>query len=96
MENNQTAVRWLVEQLKLHETGEAEWMSKSSTINRALRMEKEQIELPDYDKVTRFEVIDHTSSKEGRIFVKYSVMVDVSIQDNGRTMKVFLKDKNEA
>ena len=51
------------------------------------------IELPDYEKVTRFEVIDHTSSKEGRILVKHGVMVDVSIQDEGITMKVFLTNK---
>lgn len=43
--NNKTAVEWLIEQLKLHETGEAEWMSESSTIHRALRMEKEQEQL---------------------------------------------------
>ena len=54
------------------------------------------IELPNYEKVTRFEVIDHTSSKEGRILVKYSVMVDVSIQDEGMTMKVFLTDKYQS
>ena len=54
------------------------------------------IELPDYEKVTRFEVIDHTSSKEGRILVRYSVMVDVSIQDDGMTMKVFLTDKYQS
>ena len=54
------------------------------------------IELPDYEKVTRFEVIDHTSSKEERILVKYSVMVDVSIQDEGMTMKVFLTDKYQS
>lgn len=43
MENkNKTAVEWLIEQLKLHETGEAEWMSESSTINHALRMQKDQ------------------------------------------------------
>lgn len=54
------------------------------------------IELPDYEKVTRFEVIDHTSSKEGRILVRYSVMVDVSIQDEGMTMKVFLTDKYQS
>ena len=52
------------------------------------------IKLPNYEKVTRFEVIDHTSYKEGRILVKYSV--DVSIQDEGMTMKVFLTDKYQS
>ena len=54
------------------------------------------IESADYEKVTRFEVIDHTSSKEGRILVRYSVMVDVSVQDEGMTMKVFLTDKYQS
>ena len=29
----------------------------------------------------------------GRMLVKYGVNVDISIQDDGRTMKVFLTDK---
>lgn len=46
----------------------------------------------DTKKITRFEVIDHTSEKLGRILVKYDIKVDISIQDDGRTMKVFLTD----
>ena len=45
------------------------------------------------DKITRFEVIDHTADMLGRMLVKYGVNVEVSIQDDGRTMKVFLTDK---
>ena len=45
------------------------------------------------EKITRFEVIDHTSEFQGRILVKYGVRVEISIQDDGRTMKVFLTDK---
>lgn len=45
------------------------------------------------EKITRFEVIDHTSEFQGRILVKYGVKVEISIQDDGRTMKVFLTDK---
>ena len=45
------------------------------------------------DKITRFEVIDHTPDMLGRMLVKYGVNVDISIQDDGRTMKVFLTDK---
>ena len=45
------------------------------------------------DKITRFEVIDHTADMLGRMLVKYGVNVDISIQDDGRTMKVFLTDK---
>lgn len=43
-------------------------------------------------KITRFEVIDHTSELQGRILVKYGVKVEISIQDDGKTMKVFLTD----
>jgi hypothetical protein len=41
------------------------------------------------DKVTRFEVIDET----GRVIVKHGVDVELCYQDNGQTLKVFLKDK---
>jgi hypothetical protein len=49
--------------------------------------------LEQIKKVNRFEVIDHTWEKEGRIVVKYGVDVEVSIQDDGKTMKIFLTDK---
>ena len=56
-------------------------------------------------KVTCFEVIDHTAEvvgsnfKEfgipdmGRVLVKYDVNVELSYQDDGKMLKVFLKDK---
>jgi hypothetical protein len=43
-------------------------------------------------RVTRFEVIDET----GRIYVKYGVEVELSYQDDGRTLKVFVRSKGEA
>ena len=43
--------------------------------------------------VTRFEVIDHTSKKRGRIVVEYNVNIELSLQDESRTLKVFLTDK---
>jgi hypothetical protein len=43
-------------------------------------------------KVTRFEVIDHSSTGEGRAFVKYNIAVKLSYQDDGRTLKVFVTD----
>lgn len=45
--------------------------------------------------VNRFEVIDHTESGTGRQFVKwlsYDFKVEFSLQDDGRTLKVFLMD----
>lgn len=44
----------------------------------------------EYDKtVTRFEVI----SGEGRLIVRYDVEIAVSYQDDGRTLKVFMRDR---
>jgi hypothetical protein len=43
--------------------------------------------------VTRFEVIDHTKKKQGHIVVEYNVNVELSLQDENRTLKVFLTDK---
>ncbi len=44
-------------------------------------------------KVNRLEVINHTSEKLGRELVKYGVSVELSFQDDGKTLKVFLTDK---
>ena len=38
--------------------------------------------------INRFEVIDET----GRVIVKHGVSVELSYQDDGQTLKVFLKD----
>ena len=43
-------------------------------------------------EVTRFEVIDHSSKKRGRYVVEYEVKVEASVQDEGRTLKIFLTD----
>ena len=39
--------------------------------------------------INRLEVIDET----GRVVVKYDVSVELLYQDDGKTLKVFLKDK---
>lgn len=44
------------------------------------------------EHVTRFEVIDHRTGGEGRIFTSYAAKVELSYQDNGKTLKVFLSD----
>lgn len=49
-------------------------------------------------KITRFEVIDHTkmaikNDAFGRILTKYGISLELSVQDEGRTLKVFLSDK---
>lgn len=40
--------------------------------------------------VTRFEVIDET----GRAYVRYGVVVREEIQDEGRTLKVFVSSRS--
>lgn len=52
----------------------------------------------DVSKVTRFEVIDHRTGmlRNGRVFTS-SVLergerIEFSLQDDGRTLKVFLSD----
>ena len=41
--------------------------------------------------VTRFEVIDET----GRAYVRHGVIIELSYQDDGRTLKVFVKPRPE-
>jgi hypothetical protein len=47
------------------------------------------------EKVTRFEVIDYTKANKdvARVLVKYDVKVELSYQDDDRTLKVFLSDQ---
>lgn len=54
----------------------------------------------DLDKINRIEVINHAENKFeiGRMLVLYENLghfkgLDISIQDDGKTMKIFLKNK---
>ena len=49
--------------------------------------------IADEFEVTRFEVIDHTHAGVGMILVGHDVNVELSYQDDGKTLTVFLKDK---
>jgi hypothetical protein len=42
--------------------------------------------------VTRVELIDHRTGGQGRMFVAYGCAVELSYQDDGRTLKVFVTD----
>jgi len=42
--------------------------------------------------INRFEVIDET----GRVIVRHGVSVELNYQDDGKTLKVFLKSKELA
>jgi hypothetical protein len=44
-------------------------------------------------KVNRLTVIDHRKDGPGIIFENYDVSVDLDYQDSGRTLKVFITDR---
>lgn len=46
----------------------------------------------DTSSVTRFEVIDYTGAGTGRMLTRDDVTVELSLQDDGRTLKAFLRD----
>jgi hypothetical protein len=50
-----------------------------------------QEDMDDTSKVTRFEVID----TNGRVYQKWNCNVELSYQDDGRTLKVFIKPLNK-
>ena len=50
-----------------------------------------QQDMDDASKVTRFEVID----TNGRVYQKWNCNVELSYQDDGRTLKVFIKPLNK-
>lgn len=53
-----------------------------------------QEDMADTSKVTRFEVID----ENGRVYVKnslYNCHLELSYQDDGRTLKVFIKPNKQ-
>lgn len=46
------------------------------------------------ENIERFEVIDHSGrGLQGRVIVKQGVSVTLSMQDGGKTLKIFLQDK---
>ena len=47
------------------------------------------------ENVDRFEVIDHTAQFKGRCYTKYNCEVELSIQDDGKTLKTFITDRND-
>jgi hypothetical protein len=60
-----------------------------SDFEMALNLERDLA--VDTSKVTRFEVIDHSAEAKGRFVVEHGKSVELSLQDDGRTLKVFLK-----
>ena len=55
-------------------------------------MADRMIDVADFQQVTRFEVIDAA----GRSYVKYGVSdIKLSLQDSGKTLKIFLREGRE-
>jgi hypothetical protein len=79
----QTALEWL----------EKEFVKLESTIGVHGVMYEliEQAKEDDTSKVTRLEVID----TNGRVYQKWNCNVELSYQDDGRTLKVFIKPINK-
>ena len=81
----QTAVEWLEQQL-FNKRGKF----TKGDIDQAKEMEKEQI--IDASKINRVEVIQHSEPYNGRAYTNYRAKdVEIQFQDNGRTLKIFLK-----
>jgi hypothetical protein len=79
----ETAIQWLLEELNngRHLNDEL--------IEKAKEMEKQQ---NDTSKVKRVEVIQHSPPYNGRAFTKYNAKdVEIQFQDDGYTLKIFLK-----
>jgi hypothetical protein len=48
-------------------------------------------DMADNSKVTRFEVID----ENGRVYTKHNCTIELSYQDDSRTLKVYIKQLNK-
>ena len=51
----------------------------------------------DESKISRVELIDHTkkaiaAGRHGRVYAQRGIAVELSVQDGGRTLKIFLDD----
>ena len=52
---------------------------------------------PPKPAITRVELIDHTTKGQGREFVRYydnPISFALVLQDNNRTLKIFIKDQD--
>ena len=45
-----------------------------------------------FDKITRFVVVDN---KGGRVYDKWNVQIEAQLQDDGKTLKVFVYEKQK-
>ncbi len=84
-----TAVEWLANILD-----QAGYLTKEdfdSLVKQAKEMEEKQA-IDKYSNVSRLEVIQHSDPYNGRAYTNYNAKdVDLQIQDEGKTLKIFLK-----
>lgn len=98
MEDNRTVIEYLMDEiLKDRLTKANSLLDWYNIIDKAREMHKKELSNIDYSNVTRFEVINHAvnNDKIGRILAKYKEIQDfnnleIAIQDDGKTMKIFL------
>lgn len=89
MEKKQSSVEILYTEEQLRDAIAFGNISRPNISNDDWIRRQTPIELPTYDKVIRLEVI----SENGRELVKYGVNVELQLQDEDRTLKVFTKIK---
>jgi hypothetical protein len=66
----------------------------SGTLSYVVKIKtQEKGKVPDgYKSVDRIEIINHSAGGAGREYVRRNVSIDdFSLQDNGKTLKIFLK-----
>ena len=78
-------------QEEIEQLAEKEMMGMEGRFGFVAGYEKCQEDMADTSKVTRFEVID----ENGRVYQKWNCNVELSYQDDGRTLKVFIKPLNK-
>jgi hypothetical protein len=91
-----TAVEFLFDELsKLYDfqriLDEINENSNKDVFEQALEMERLQ-DSDKYKSVTRFEVIDHSKEFKGRFYVKKNCKIELQLQDDSKTLKVFVND----
>lgn len=81
-----------------------EWIDKNFTPKVSLpdELPHERVVKPTLaeieDKADRIVIVDHKGRRKlngGRIVDKWNSKLEFSIQDDGRTIKIFIRDKNE-
>lgn len=97
MEDNRTTVDYLMDEILkdrlINKNSLLDWYN---IIEKAREIHDKELNNKDFSNVTRVEVINHAINNEkiGRILSMYKEIgdfnfVEMSIQDNGKTMKIF-------